>query len=200
MLPIVDGAEHLRFRCTGCGACCRALRVTITHHDLRRLSEYLRQPASTLVEWLGPGEVDMTGEPETFVELREGRRLMVLAQAEGACRLLDENQRCRAYPARPRDCELFPFNLEREPRGDRYALTLLALDGCDYARDGATDAAHLGAADTRRWRELSEYRDRVGRWNRLARHRARLHYPQGDANEFLAFLLPPEGHGSALSG
>lgn len=189
VLRIVDGAAHLGFRCTSCGACCKTLRVAITHHDLARLSVQVREAPGALVEWLPPDAVDMTGEPGTFVELRQGRRLMVLAHREGACRFFGADARCQVYAARPRDCELFPFHLERAGDDQAATLSLLDLEGCDYARDGSTEPETLAAANARRWRELEEYQASVARWNRLSKHRGRLGRAIGGADEFLTFVL-----------
>ncbi|HYO93557.1 MAG TPA: YkgJ family cysteine cluster protein [Polyangiaceae bacterium] len=187
-LPVLTGSEHLRFRCSGCGACCKGLRVSLTHRDLTRLLNLLGGSALRLVEWLAPDEVDMEGEPSSFVELRGGRRLMVLAQDAGACRFLDAEQRCSVYAARPADCQLFPFHLERDPQGLARELTLLPFEGCDYERDGDNPAVELVKSDAVRWGELADYQLRVASWNRLARHRRRFGHPAGDAAEFLAFL------------
>jgi len=51
-----------RFRCTACGACCRSMRVVLTHLDLLRLSGAVADLEPRLA-WLGPDEVDMTDEP-----------------------------------------------------------------------------------------------------------------------------------------
>jgi Fe-S-cluster containining protein len=190
--------DPLSFRCTGCGNCCRALRVAVTASDVARLTAATSKPPIELVEWLAPGAVDMTGEPESFIELSEGRRLMVLAQAGGACRLLDASDRCTAYAARPLDCQAFPFDFERG-RPDAVRLRLLPLSGCDHARDGRQDNAALEAVDAQRWRELSSYQQQVGVWNRLARHRRRLGHRVGSAAEFLAFALgTPSAHSPAI--
>jgi len=179
----------LRFRCTGCGNCCRSLRVAITAHDLQRLVRATGRDASELVAWLEPDAVDMAGEPESFVELSEGRRLMVLAQEGGACRLLGSDDRCGAYPARPRDCRTFPFDFGAPaPRASSSRLSLLPLVGCDYADDGDNDVAVLEAEDAARWRELQSYQALVLRWNRRAFHRRRLHKSIGAAAAFLDFI------------
>jgi Fe-S-cluster containining protein len=186
----------LRFRCTGCGNCCRSLRVAITAHDLLRLVRATGRDAGELVAWLEPDAVDMAGEPESFVELSEGRRLMVLAQESGACRLLGSDDRCLAYSARPRDCRTFPFDLGAPAaRASSSRLSLLPLVGCDYADDGDNDVAVLEAEDAARWRDLQSYQALVARWNRRAFHRRRLHKSIGAAAAFLDFieraLLPP---------
>lgn len=159
----------------------------MTARDVARLARATAQPLSKLVEWLAPDEVDMRGEPESFVELREGRRLMVLAQRDGACALLGADELCRAYAARPRDCRAFPFDFEPASDGRR-RLTLLPLSGCDYAEDGQNDAAALAAEDVERWRELAEYQAQVAAWNRKVWHRRRLHKRVGGPDDFLAEL------------
>ena len=184
----LPGSEHLRFRCNGCGDCCRQLRVALTHHELRRLSEGLGQSAATLVEWLKPAEVDMTGEPGSFVRLTGGRRLMVLAQTEGTCRLLTADQRCSAYALRPLDCRLFPFDLERDAQGRPLRLSRLDPNGCGDEQGEAAELTELAAQDAQRWSELQDYQRQLQRWNQVAAHRARSGRRLGDAADFLAFL------------
>jgi Fe-S-cluster containining protein len=187
-LPLLPGAGHLDFHCNGCGNCCRSLRVAITHHDLERLVGGLGRHPSSLVEWLEPDAVDMTGEPGSFVELNVGRRLMVLAHREGACWLLDGSQRCTAYEFRPRDCRLFPFDLARDDTGTLVRIDRLALEGCGDERGEPADIDELASSDERRWAELVDYQARVARWNRTSRHRRRFRQRVGDADEFIAFL------------
>jgi Fe-S-cluster containining protein len=175
-----------RFRCTGCGECCRNLRVAVTDRDLERLAGASGVPPQELVDWLQPDAVDMSGEPESFVELSQGRRLMALAHGRFGCALLDAQGRCRVYAARPADCRLFPFDVTRD--GARAKLGLLPLVGCDAAWDGNNETAVVEADDGRRWRELERYQELVRRWNRRAAHRRRLGRPAGGSREFLAFL------------
>jgi Fe-S-cluster containining protein len=181
--------EPLDFRCTSCGNCCRLLRVAVTARDVLRLATATGAAPDDLVEWLEPDAVDMTGEPESFVELSRGRRLMVLRQSEGACTLLGEDNLCRAYAARPRDCRAYPFDFERaDPSGKRH-LALLPLEGCEYAEDGAQDRAGLEAEDEARFVELCEFQAQIAAWNRVAKHRRRLGRIIGSGDAFLAFAL-----------
>lgn len=185
---MIEGAEHLAFRCTACDNCCKGLRVAVTHHDLRRLCEATHSAPAEHVAWLAPDEVDMEGEPASFVELGVGRRLMVLAQENGACHLLGADHRCLAYAARPRDCRVFPFHVEHVDAPARTRLSMLSLVRCDYANDGAVEAPALLRDDAARWRELAEYQELIARWNRLARHRRRLGHRVGSAASFLEFI------------
>jgi Fe-S-cluster containining protein len=180
------------FRCTACGNCCRDLRVAVTALDVARLASATGVAPAALVDWLGPDAVDMIGEPDSFVELSEGRRLMVLRQVDGACTQLGADNRCRAYAARPRDCRAFPFDFSAPPASQDAPrrLVLLPLQRCDYALDGANDEAALALEDQTRWDELSVYRALVARWNRRAWHRRRLHRSAGDTAAFLAFAIP----------
>ncbi len=182
------------FRCTACGNCCRNLRVAVTGLDIARLARTTGSAPNDLVAWLAPDTVDMTGEPASFVELREGRRLMVLRQHDGACHLLGTDNQCTAYAARPRDCRAFPFDFESAPgRGAARRLTLLPLADCEYAADGRNDRSALDIADRTRWAELNDYQLLVARWNRRSWHRRRLHQSVGTSSDFLTFLLRESG-------
>jgi Fe-S-cluster containining protein len=184
---LLDGAEHLAFACNACGDCCRKHRVALTHRDLARLVGALGVPAPSLVAWLAPAEVELDAESAGMVALPGGPRLMVLAHDAGACRLLDATERCRAYDARPHDCRMYPFVLERSDGGET-RLSLFEPAGCGERREIPLAWRDVDEGDRVRWAEVAEYRRHVARWNQLARHRERLrHRAQGEL-EFLAFL------------
>ena len=77
----------MQLRCARCPACCKYVRVPITHCDLLRLVAVKIHPLEQLVEWLSPDEIDMSGEPDSFVELSIGRRLMVLRHEGGGLQI-----------------------------------------------------------------------------------------------------------------
>jgi Fe-S-cluster containining protein len=186
--------DPLRFRCTACGECCRRLRAAVTDRDLERLVRFTQKGAEALVEWLAPEAVDMTGEPESFVELAEGRRLMALKQREGACVFLAEDGRCSVHAARPRDCRQYPFDVIGQQSAREIRLLPLA-DWCERQSDGDYARDDVLEADRSRWAELAAYQARLAAWNRLARHRKRLGHRPRTAREFLEFLglSAPEG-------
>lgn len=192
---MASGLGHLRFRCTGCGNCCRDLRVPLTDADLLRLTNATGRDASQFVCFLPTGEVDLIGEPGSLVLLDHdaGHVLMVLAQREGACVFLGADERCTTYSARPANCRLYPFSASYGRRGGIRRLRLLSGTECDYARDGDQDAHALRVADEARWAEHRSYLAQVSRWNRAQRRRARLGYRLHGAPEFLVFLglAPP---------
>lgn len=171
--------DELGFQCARCGRCCRTIRVPLTDVDLWRLAEATALPPATLVEWLAPDAIDMTGEPETFVRLPEGRRLMVLGHANGGCRFLHAEQ-CSVHPARPTACRAFPFFVEDGRPG------LLPDVPCDPPEP--PPQAALTAIAQQLTDELARYAERVGVWNRRQRARLRLHRRPATVEEFYAFL------------
>lgn len=187
---MASGLGHLRFRCTGCGNCCRDLRVPLTDADLRRLIDATGRSASEIVAWLPTDTVDLIGEPGSLVSLGHdtGLALMVLAQRESACVFLGAHERCGVYEARPGNCRLYPFTASFGRRGGIRRLRLLGGTECDHARDGDNDAHALRRADERRWAEHRSYLDLISRWNRAQRHRALLGRCLRGTSEFLAFL------------
>jgi Fe-S-cluster containining protein len=184
---VLSGSEHLTFRCNGCGDCCRRLRVALTHCDLGRLVGALAVPPSDLVAWLAPADVNFAAESASFVTLREGPRLMVLAHDAGACRLLGAGDRCRAYAARPLDCRLYPFVLEADEQRRVTRLSLFDPAGCGDRGSPPQSLRALESAELERRAELDEYVALVARWNRLARQRTRLRHASRGAPEFLEF-------------
>lgn len=187
---MTSGLRNLRFRCTGCGNCCRDLRVPLTDADVRRLTDATGRAASEFVAWLPTSEVDLIGEPGSLVLLdsHAGHALLVLAQRAGACVFLGSDQRCGVYSARPGNCRLYPFAASYGSRGGLRRLRLLGGTECDHARDGHTDPHLLRSADEQRWAEHRSYLALVSRWNRAQRHRTLLGRRLLGAPEFLAFL------------
>jgi uncharacterized protein len=183
------GAEHLAFRCNGCGDCCRTHRVALTHFDLGRLAAYIGEPREALIAWLPPASVDLDAESASLVSLPEGARLMVLAHGARGCQLLGVDDRCGAYAARPKDCQLYPFVLERNERREPVRLSLFDPAGCGDTATSPGSSAWLERADAERWDELAAYRALVARWNRLAALRRRFGHRARTARDFLAFLL-----------
>ncbi len=176
--------------CRTCPNCCKVVRVPVTHHDLARLTRHAAQPVETFVEWLSPHEIDMTGEPETFVMLDVGRRLLVLRHDSGGCRLLNGEGLCSQYVARPAACAAYPFALA-DAIGDDEPRRLFVLPDSPCG-DSVTDGGPLARAAVECVEtELVEYVKLIEAWNRQQkRRRLARHRPQSAAI-FFEFLTNP---------
>jgi Fe-S-cluster containining protein len=190
---MTHGSRLLRFHCTACGQCCRHFRVPVTGADVRRLrrGRQSEAPVDEWVEWLSPADVDMTGEPETFVELSAGRRLLVLRQVNDACTFL-QGAACSVYESRPRSCRLYPWDVRLGRRGGVRRLQLLhAYPACEATYDGGTRPQYLAEQKRLERTELEEYVRRVSDFNRTQRRRKRLGKPLLSGSDFLTYLLNP---------
>lgn len=134
-----------------------------------RLIRATGKRAPEFVEWLAPEDVDMTGEPECFVELRQGRRLLVLAMRNGACRFFDG--RCKVYSARPASCRTFPLEATLGTSDGVVHLQMLVDAACTGAFDGSPDEQGIAARHRMRTDELTHYVERVALWNKRQRLR-----------------------------
>jgi Fe-S-cluster containining protein len=177
--------------------------VPLTHFDVARLVRATHREPQTLVEWLSPAEIDMAGEPEAFVLLKEGRRLMTLPHRDGGCTWLDAQDLCSVYAARPSTCAAYPYTLHE--RGSERVLTVLGDSPCVLSREGEVNAATQNiqgsenedlvstagrrkAAEQVDW-ELNAFVELVATWNRRQRRRRFAGRPPLGSRDFVAFSL-----------
>ncbi len=188
---MTHGTRQLRFNCTACGHCCRHFRVPVTDADVRRLTSDVSHGGlvEERLEWLSPQEVDMSGEPETFVELSVGRRLLVLRQVNAACVFLEGNT-CSTYASRPRSCRLYPWDVDLGRRGGVRRLRLLhEYSACEATYDGFVQPQQLAEQKRIERRELAAYVRLVALWNRRQQRRMRLGKALLSAEHFLESLV-----------
>ncbi len=162
--------------------------MPVTHADVMRLGPHL-EGALTWLEWLSPDALDLGDETETWVELREGPRLLVLthqrdAQHRMGCALLGEDDRCRVYSARPVCCRAYPFEVARpQGAGGRLRLALhhdtlcapetgmSALIASPEGADAEQQTNETSVVHDAAQRELEAYVAHVAAWNRRQRRR-----------------------------
>ena len=178
----------LKFRCTGCGNCCREPLLPLTDADLARIVNHTRLPAAAVVKWVSCREIDLPSDSEHFVSLRLGRRTMVLRHMRGGCRFLGRDDRCSIYDHRPLGCRIFPFDPQFGKSGKLLHLRMIDAADCPYEKDGSNNVRDLRRLHLETERELSAYHQKVAAWNReQARNKRRLRKP-APASEFLRFL------------
>jgi Fe-S-cluster containining protein len=163
-----DWEKLLKFRCTGCGNCCRGTYILITDSDLARLVEGTGRSANEIVHFVGEKDVAFDKRHPWWIRFEAGRRVMVLRWKRGACTFLDADNRCTAYEHRPLVCRIHPFNvtLTDEDRGGIAKLALSRLVPCPHEWDGHESKRTLGALERQLWRESDIYIAKVRALNR----------------------------------
>ena len=182
------GKRFLSFRCTGCGNCCREPLLPLTDSDLRRIVKHTGDKPESVVRWVDKDAIDLDDEPESFVHLRQGRRVMVLAHTRYGCRYLGADDRCTIYTARPLGCRVFPFDPTFGKDGKLRRLKLIPAAECEYELDGDNDPERIRKLQTSLDRSTEAYHRRIAKWNRLQAQRRRDGQPAETSARFLAYL------------
>jgi len=185
---MASGEHFLKFRCTGCGNCCKEPILPLTDQDVLRIKQRTGQDPRTFVRWVDRHGIQMDDEPEAFVKLRLGKRVMVMRQGRGGCHYLGEDERCTIYASRPLGCRIFPFDPTYTERGKLRRLKLIQAADCRYELDGANDPDAIRNLQARHQTATLRYQERVAEWNREQTRRRRQGRPAQTARQFLAFL------------
>ena len=178
----------LQFRCTGCGNCCRDPLLPLTDSDVARITRKTGDLATDVVRFIDRDAIDMDDEPEAFVMLRQGKRVMVLRHQRGGCRYLGEDDRCGIYGARPLGCRIFPFDPTFDRDGNVRRLKLIQATDCQYELDGQNDPAVIRKLHARYSAATRAYQHKIVDWNRLQKRRKRSGQAAQTASEFLSYL------------
>jgi len=181
----------LKFRCTGCGNCCKEPLLPLTDGDVKRIAKGTGEKPKDFIRWVDRHGIEMDDEPEGFVSLRQGKRVMVLKHERGACRYLGSDNRCTIYTARPLGCRIFPFDPTFDKKGKLRRLKLIQAADCKYELDGENDPDAIRKLHTRYEEATHAYQDRVAEWNKLQKARRRAGRRSQSSKEFLAFLGLP---------
>jgi len=182
------GFTFLKFRCTGCGNCCKEPLLPLTDADVRRIMDRTGDRPADIVRWVDKGGIDMDDEPEAFVRLRQGKRVMVLRHGRRGCRYLGGDDRCSIYSSRPLGCRIYPFDPDFTTTGKVRRLTLVRATECPYELDGKNRVSDIRALHERYTDAHDAYNDKVAEWNRDQRGRMRSGNAARTANEFFVFL------------
>jgi Fe-S-cluster containining protein len=190
VLRVAHGLRSLRFRCTQCGACCERFRVPLTGADVARLESLTGKVVETFAEFLPPTAVDMTGEPSSFLELPEGRRVPALKHDATGCVFL-VNKQCSVHAARPASCALYPFHVELGKRGGIRRLQLLDMTGCNPEWDSQAKQRQVSEQAEAMRRELESHWLTVADFNRAQRRRKQLSKPLLTSQDWWERSLKP---------
>ncbi|MFZ5894404.1 MAG: YkgJ family cysteine cluster protein [Myxococcota bacterium] len=190
--PVAQAHKYFKFRCTGCGNCCKEPLLPMTDADLRRISERTGDAPADIVRFIDRNAIDMDDEPESFLTLRQGKRVMILRHQSGGCRYLGDDNRCTIYGARPLGCRIFPFDPLYDKQGGLRRLKLIQATDCLYEMDGENDPDAVQKLHRRYEAQNTAYQAKVAEWNRVQQARKRAGRAAQTSREFLEFLgFPP---------
>ena len=185
---MVPGEKYLKFRCTQCGNCCKDPLLPLTDSDIKRIVRHTGEPTRELVRWVDRNGIDMDDEPEAFVVLRQGKRVMVLKHEGGGCRYLGSDDRCTIYGSRPLGCRIFPFNPRFTETRKLRRLQLIQATDCKYELDGDNDLEKIRVLHGKHEAATRTYQDKVAKWNERQAERKRLGRQAQTAADFFDFL------------
>ena len=109
----------LRFKCTGCGACCTGSSgaVYVSKADVERLATHLRLPVGTFVR--------------RYTRMSKGRRVLIDSTGSGDCIFL-RNRACSVYDARPTQCRTYPWWLRNMRDRQSWDEAAASCEGIDH--------------------------------------------------------------------
>ena len=161
-----DWRDLLKFRCTGCGNCCKETIVMLTDHDIRRIIDGTGKAPQEFIRFFGEGEITIAKRYPFWVRLATRRVIMALRWGRNRCIFLDKEDRCTIYEHRPVACREHPFNITLSDTGAVENLSLSKVSECLYELDGKIAKRTLRAVCKWNEDESEEYQERIKEWNR----------------------------------
>lgn len=140
------------------------------------------------VECLGSDDIDMAGEPESFVELDVGRKILLLRHEGGGCHLLNGAGRCSEYAARPAACAAYPYAFS-DGLASGQSRKLFVLPDSPCGEPASSPGAVAADAVTCVEAELNEYFGLVRDWNRMQKRRRLAGHRPKSLERLVDFLI-----------
>jgi Fe-S-cluster containining protein len=177
-----DWQKYLKFRCTGCGNCCRDTVVCITDADVRRIVDETGKSPLEFVRFFTHDEVSMSTHDPLWIRFKGGNAVMALRSIHDRCIFLDNKTNlCTIYEHRPVTCRDHPFNVTLSDSGAIEKISLSKIVKCPHAWDGNVSRRDVRRVQTWNERQEESFLKKVREWNRSKR-------TQKTRPEFLRFL------------
>lgn len=180
--------KNLKFRCTGCGNCCKDPVLPLTDDDIRRIVAGTGDDPLKFIRYTDRHHIEMDDEPEAFASFRQGKRVLVMRQDRNGCHYLGKDDRCTIYEYRPLGCRAFPFEPTYGKDKKLRSLKIIDVIECEYELDGKNSARRI-VAQQEQYETMNErFYVQVAEWNRLQKRRQRAGKRPDIARRFLEFL------------
>lgn len=176
-----DWRQNLKFRCTGCGKCCRETVVLVTDTDVQRLVARTGVAAESVVRFFKPDELVMEKRHPFWVRFATGPAVMGLRWKNGSCSFLGADNLCTVYDSRPVTCREYPFNVARSASGAVESVRIEHVVDCPGEMDGRNSLREVKSVVAWNETQSAAYVEKVREWNRRRS-------PQRTRPAFLRFL------------
>jgi Fe-S-cluster containining protein len=167
-MPSPAWQKYLKFRCTGCGNCCRNTVVCITDADVRRIVAGTGKSPLEFVRFYTHDEVAVSKNDPLWVKFNHQKAVMGLRSIRDHCFFLDnETNRCTIYEHRPVTCRDHPFNVTVSDTGAIEKISLSRIVKCPHAWDGDIKRRELRALQSCNERQEESYIEKIREWNKI---------------------------------
>jgi hypothetical protein len=164
-----DWEKYLKFRCTGCGNCCRDTVVCVTDSDVLRIVDGTGKAAREFVRFYRHDEIAMSENDPLWVKFKDHKAVMALRSVHDRCMFLDDKTNlCTIYEHRPVTCRDHPFNVTFSDTGAVTKISLSKIVKCPHAWDGDITRRELRRVQTWNERQEESYLKKVREWNSRA--------------------------------
>ena len=180
-MPFKDPLALLKFRCTGCGNCCKGTAVYITPEDVHRIAGGTGKSPREFIRFFYDKFLTIAKRDTFALRLGKRRAVMGLRWESGHCMFLGKDNMCTIYDHRPVTCRQHPFNVTLSDTGAVERLSLSRIVECIYEMDGKVSKRHLSNLLNWNDKQTVAYEKTVKAWNKSD--------PKGQTrNAFLKFI------------
>lgn len=165
-MPFKDPLALVKFRCTGCGNCCKGTAVYITPEDVHRIAEGTGKSPREFIRFFYDTFLTITKRDTFALRFGKQRAVMGLKWKSGHCMFLGEDNMCTIYDHRPVTCRQHPFNVTLSATGAVERLSLSRIVTCLYEMDGNVSKRHLSNLLNWNDRQTVAYEKTVKAWNK----------------------------------
>ena len=165
-MPFKDPLALLKFRCTGCGNCCKGTAVYITPEDVHRIVEGTGKSPRAFIRFFYDTFLTLAKRDTFALRLGKRRAVMGLKWTSKRCMFLDKDNMCTIYDHRPVTCRQHPFNITLSATGAVERLSISRIVECKYEMDGNVSKRHLSRLLHWNDKQTVAYEKTVKAWNK----------------------------------